>query len=405
MSNRLPEGSTVAFIGLGNMGLPMARRLAANATARERMHVDALEAWIAGDLERLFALWEQILAAHPTDVLAFRLSHYKYFWTGRARDMLASVERIAPKWGSELPGYGAMLGCRCFALEECGDYGAAEPAGREAIEIDPADLWAAHAVAHVMEMQGRQRDGIAWLEGLERHWDGANQLRHHLWWHRALFHYEQREFDRVLALYDRRFRDLASPLTQAQPDFIIDIQNAASMLFRLERQGIDVGDRWIEIADKAEQRIGDCLSVFTLPHWMMALAATGREDVARRMLAGMQAYAEGRQSNAPVVTQIAIPISEAVLAHRRGSDPAVVLHRAQRAIDLLVGGTPEEADRSVEPACQLIAGAGLFGQRHQDRVCQAHAPQPRAWPRSYATCCTSPRRIVVCRMCKGICNG
>src|ERR1700730_1807820 len=94
-----------------------------------------------------------------------------------------------------------------------------------------------------------------------------------------------------------------------------------------------------------------------------------------------------------------------VLAHRRGSDPAVVLHRAQRAIDLLVGGTPEEADRSVEPACQLVAGAGLFGQRHQDRVCQAHAPQPRAWPRSYATCCTSPRRIVVCRMCKGICNG
>jgi tetratricopeptide (TPR) repeat protein len=339
--------------------LGMARRLAANATARERMHVDALEAWIAGDLERLFALWEQILAAHPTDVLAFRLSHYKYFWTGRARDMLASVERITPKWGSELPGYGAMLGCRCFALEECGDYGAAEPAGREAIEIDPSDLWAAHAVAHVMEMQGRQRDGIAWLEGLERHWDGANQLRHHLWWHRALFHYEQREFDRVLALYDRRFRDLASPLTQAQPDFIIDIQNAASMLFRLERQGIDVGDRWIEIADKAEQRIGDCLSVFTLPHWMMALAATGREDVARRMLAGMQAYAEGGQSNAPVVKQIAIPISNAVLAHRRGEYSAALdLMRSIIAETQRMGGSHAQHDvlKQLFLDCAMHAG-------------------------------------------------
>ena len=48
------------------------------------------------------------------------------------------------------------------------------------------------------------------------------------------------------------------------------------MLFRLQRHGVDVGDRWVELADKAEARIGDCLSAFTLPHWMMALAATGR---------------------------------------------------------------------------------------------------------------------------------
>ena len=55
-----------------------------------------------------------------------------------------------------------------------------------------------------------------------------------------------------------------APLTQAQPDLYIDVQNAASMLFRLELLGIDVGDRWNEIADKAEARIGDCLSAFTL---------------------------------------------------------------------------------------------------------------------------------------------
>ena len=88
-----------------------------------------------------------------------------------------------------------------------------------------------------------------------------------------MFHLEQREFDAVLDLYDRRFRNLVSPLNQALPDLYIDVQNAASMLFRLERQGVDIGDRWIEIADKAEPRIGDCLSAFTLPHWMMALAA------------------------------------------------------------------------------------------------------------------------------------
>ena len=45
----------------------------------------------------------------------------------------------------------------------------------------------------------------------------------------------------LLDLYDRRFRNLASPLIQAQPDFTTDIQNAVSMLFRLQRQGVDQG--------------------------------------------------------------------------------------------------------------------------------------------------------------------
>jgi tetratricopeptide (TPR) repeat protein len=337
-----------------------ARRLTAKATARERMHVDALDAWSAGDLDRLFAIWEAILAVHPTDVLALRLAHYKYFWTGRARDMLASIQRVAPMWGRELPGYGPMLGCRSFAHEECGEYAAAEDAGRAAIEIDPGDLWAAHAVAHVMEMQGRLHDGITWLEGLVRHWHAANQLLHHLWWHRALFHYERREFDQVLALYDQQFRNMDSALTKSQPDFIIDVQNAASMLFRLERQGVDVGERWIEIADKAEPRIGDCLSVFTLPHWMMALAATGREDVAGRMLDGMRTYANGGQSNAAVVRDIALPISEAVLAHRRGEHSAAldrmrpIIAETQR-----MGGSHAQHDvlRQIFLDCAMAAGA------------------------------------------------
>ncbi|MFX7849954.1 hypothetical protein ABTK11_22865, partial [Acinetobacter baumannii] len=75
----------------------------------------------------------------------------------------------------------------------------------------------------------------------------------------------------VLELYDQGFRNLASPIVEMQPDLYIDVQNAASMLFRLELLDVDVGDRWIELADKAEGRIGDCLNTFTLPHWMMAL--------------------------------------------------------------------------------------------------------------------------------------
>src|SRR5436190_2305502 len=304
-----------------------ARRVGAKATPREQAHVAALDAWIADDLDRALGIWEQILAEHPLDVLAFRLAHFNNFWLGQPREMRASVERVKPKWARELPGYGTILSCHCFSLEECGDYRNAEVSGRAAIEIDPGDVWGTHAVAHIMEMQGRHAEGIAWLDELERHWDGGNNLLHHLWWHRALFHLERREVDAVLDLYDRRFRNLISPLTLALPDLYIDVQNAASMLFRLELIGIDVGDRWTEIADKAEARIGDCLSAFTLPHWMMALAAAGREDAARKMLDGMRAFGAGEGTVARIVREVALPICEAVLAHRKRD--------YRRALDLM----------------------------------------------------------------------
>ena len=284
---------------------------------REALHVQALAAWVAGDLPRTLDTWERILAEHPADAMALRLAHYKYFWTGRREDMRKSVERAAPSWSDSLPLYGTLLACRSFAAEENGDYEAAERFGRRAVEIDPTDGWGTHAVAHVMEMQGRHKDGIEWLASLDKNWGQFNNFQHHLWWHRAMFHVERREFEAVLELYDRRFRNLSSPLVQKLPDMFIDIQNAASMLFRLELRGVDVGSRWNEIADKAQARIGDHLSAFTQPHWAMALAAAGRDDAARRML-------EAMKNGNPLIREVALPVSEAAFAHRKGQHERVV---------------------------------------------------------------------------------
>ena len=250
--------------------------LAAGSTLREQTHLTALGAWIKGDLAGVLALWEGILADHPTDVLAFRLAHFNNFWLGRPRSMRARSTALSAS-GARAGRLRDALACSAFAYGECGDYAAAERPGAPAVDIDPTNLWATHAVAHVMEMRGRHAEGIDWLEGLEQPLGGANNLLHHLWWHRAIAPPgTSASSTPCSALYDRRFRNLASALTQAQPDLYIDVQNAASMLFRLERLGVEVGERWNELADKAEQRIGDCLSPFTLPHWVMALTAAGR---------------------------------------------------------------------------------------------------------------------------------
>ena len=322
-----------AMLGFKQALVPAARQAAADTwqkvvagTPREHSHAAALDTWSNGHPDRAIEIWNQILGNHPHDILAFRLAHFVNFWLGRPEAMLASVRSVEAHWSEAEPGYNAILGCRAFAHEECGYYTEAEAAGRDAIRRDPADLWSAHAVAHVMEMQGRRGEGIAWVESLQTNWDGKNNLKHHLWWHQAMFHLELADFPKVLSLYDTGYRDHASPLTQAQPDVYIDVQNAASMLFRLGRHGVDIGDRWNELADIAEQRVGDCASAFTLPHFMMALAATGRDMAAQRLLQGMRDYSRTEPGiNARLVGQIALPVCEAVLAHGQGRHSRAVM--------------------------------------------------------------------------------
>jgi tetratricopeptide (TPR) repeat protein len=355
------------MLSYNQANLPAARtaaaetwRLVANGTPREHAHAAALEAWAGGEPDRAAEVWSQILADHPHDILAFRLHHFVNFWLGRPDEMLKSVLAVERHWSEAEPGYNAILGCRCFAHEESGYYTEAEAAGREAIRRDPGDLWAAHGVAHVMEMQGRRGEGIAWVSGLEQHWGAANNLRHHLWWHKAMFLLERGDAAGVLDLYDRNYRNHASPLTQAQPDVYIDVQNAASMLFRLGRHGVDVGNRWVELADKAEARIGDCLSAFTLPHWMMALAATGREDAARRMLETMRDFAQQPGITAALVGEIALPIGRAILAHGQGQHgQAVSLMRPVLGEMYRLGGSHAQQDVLEQVFLDAALKAGL----------------------------------------------
>ena len=294
-----------------------AATLAANP--REQAHIAALRAWAAEDVDRALALWAGIVAEHPHDLVAFRFHHFAAFWMGRAAEMRDVAERAHARWDAGMPGHGNMLSCRAFAAEECGDYATAELSGRAAVALDPADLWAIHAVAHTLEMQGRRHEGVAWVDGLRPHFAGTNNIQHHVLWHQALYHLELGNHAAVLRLYDEGFRDLESPVTQMQPDLYIDCQNAASMLWRLQRQGVEVGQRWVELADKAEARIGDNLSIFTLPHWMMALVATGRFDAAARMLEAMRGGSAGS-----ALRDAALPVCEAILRHGQGDAAGAV---------------------------------------------------------------------------------
>jgi tetratricopeptide (TPR) repeat protein len=237
---------------------------------REKSHIAALGAWCDGELERTCEILDDIRKDYPRDFLALKLANYLYFYMGDAGNVRDGPARALPHWDESMPGYGHLLALHAFGLEESGDYAAAERAGRRATEINPADPWAVHAVAHVMEMQDRTAEGATWIETLAAHWDTANFFRFHLWWHLALMHWGAGRPEEALRLYDANVWADGSSEN-------LSLCNDISLLARLELAGVDVGGRWDAAAKVVRGQMdpagGGSVMAFVDAHYALALGA------------------------------------------------------------------------------------------------------------------------------------
>ena len=366
-----------------------AREIAATLTAaktgeaaltdRERLHLAAFEAWSEGALDRAFAVWRQILDAYPTDLLAARICDTTWFRHGQTAKILKQADRLAPHWSPELPGYDCFQTIWAFAHEEAGDTAGAERTVDTALEQDRTNYFAHHVKAHVMEMECRPGEGSEWLAKEAVHWSLGNQLIHHLWWHRALMQLELGELDAVLESYDQNIRNLDEPMTRAMPDHYVDLQNAPALLWRLEQQGVVVGYRWEELADKAEARIGEAGHPLLVPHLAMALAATGRTEAADRFVTALRDLGrDARLWSAPAINDVYVPVCEATIAHRAGDYERVVVLLAPRREEIrLLGGSNAQRDLFM----QMLVDAATKADR-RDIVADliAHETATRAVP-------------------------
>lgn len=268
------------------------------ALPRERKYVDALEAWLAGHPSRAITCMEEVLTHHPCDTLAMKLSHGIRFILGDARGMRASVERVLPAYSTEHAGHGYLLGCHAFALEETGEYDRAEITGRQALWTAPDDAWGLHAVAHVHDMTGNAKTGLGWLSGREDAWAHCNNFRYHVWWHKALMHLDLGQIDEVMRLYDDEVR-------KDKTDDYRDISNATSLLMRLELDGVDVGDRWDELADLCDKRTEDGSLIFADLHYLLALVGGDRASATNRLI--RRIHADGAQASTEAAQRMADP--------------------------------------------------------------------------------------------------
>lgn len=292
--------------------LEAAEALSAHANDRERAHMAAVRAWLEGDLERAAALYGRIVQEHPHDIVALQIGHQADFFLGESRMLRDRVAQVLPHWGEGVPGFGYVLGMHAFGLEQTNLYARAEETGRRALDLNRRDPWAIHAVAHVLEMQGRVEEGVDWLESRRAEWADGNAFSFHNWWHLALYHLECGETARVLSIYDANVRP--NPASMA-----LELVDASAMLWRLHLRGVDVGDRWRDVADAWERTAADGYYAFNDAHAMMAFVADGRDAAAERTVAVQEAAARRERGTGAVTARdVGVPVCRALLAFGRG---------------------------------------------------------------------------------------
>lgn len=299
----LKLASDPRFITPATASLRKAQRLPTNA--REAMHLSALQQWFAGDTDQSLVIYEQLLGQYPTDVLAARVAQHLHFYSGDAIAMRGSIEKVASHFSAGDRFYNFVLGMHSFGCEEAGDYQKAEALGRQAVALNANDQWAVHAVAHVMQMQARFDEGVSWLSGRAADWPDSNNFVNHIHWHEALFELGRDAAERALEIYDNL---LVTPLTD---DFYLDVCNAASLLWRLEMRGLDVGDRW-QALTPYQGRTHDTELIFCTLHYLLAPARLGDEDAISEALASLEAWQQEQSTQGQVVAEVGIPLANAI---------------------------------------------------------------------------------------------
>ena len=353
-----------------------AEPLADEATAAPPPQVVAAPAWADGEIETAARLWEAAVVADPKDLLALRLAHDTHFYLGAGEKLRDVPAAALPAYDRDDTGRGFVLGMLAFGLEETGAYDEAEQAGRTAVTMNPADAWAVHAVAHVLEMQGRPEEGLRWLRQLEEHWVPAAGLAVHNWWHAGLYLIELGRFSEALELYDRHIRSGSAPA-------VLDLVDAAALLWRLEIVGVDVGQRWCELAPLWRVHRDDHVLAFNDVHIAMTLAGAGDDAAAGELEEALDRYAATETgTNAKISAALGLPVIRALRAFKAGDFAQAVGHLEPVYKALApIGGSNAQRDLFIQT---LGIAASRTGRSDLARGVAAYRQtlktgRPRAW--------------------------
>jgi hypothetical protein len=185
-------------------------------------------------------------------------------------------------------------------------------------------------------------------------WSTDSFFKVHLWWHLALYHLELAEIDEVLALFD-------GPIHGERSTMVLDMIDAAALLWRLHLRGIDVGQRWATVANGWEPIATAGNYAFNDVHAVMAFVGAQRSDAIAAVLKTQQMVMQGSDDNEAFTREVGHPLALAINAFgQERYDDTVRLIRQVREIAHHFGGSHAQRDLL---DLTLIEAALCAGQR------------------------------------------
>jgi len=294
-----------------------ARETVGGATRRERQHVEALSALVAGETARGLDLVAEHLADFPRDALLVNQASSAIGFAGRPdreEYRMAFLERLAPAYGDDWWFQSALA----FTYHEIDRYEDSRRLSERSLLQYPGNAGASHNLAHIYFETLDTDAGAAFLADWMAGYDARASFHCHLAWHLAMFELHRGRYAQALDIFERDVVAAVNPR--------LAMIDGSALLWRFRLDGQDGGSGrpldWRPLAELAE-RVSRPGFVFGEIHAALAYAASGDEAALTRLMDGLRALdAKGH----PIAGTVALPMVQGVAAFVAGDHAGALAH-------------------------------------------------------------------------------
>ncbi|HXU91276.1 MAG TPA: hypothetical protein VFQ62_20700 [Methylomirabilota bacterium] len=288
-----------------------ARDTVADATRRERQHVEALSALVAGDTVRGLALVDAHVAEFPRDALLVNQASSAIGFAGaadRETRRMAFLERLAPAYGDDWWFESALA----FTYHEVDRFEESRRLSERSLRQYPGNANASHNLAHISFETLDTDAGAAFLNAWLASYDRRGPFHCHLAWHLAMFELHRGRYAEALAVFERDIVRSVNPR--------LAMIDGAALLWRFHLDGHPhAPEHWRSLSDLAA-RVSRPGFVFGEVHAAMTYAACGDDGALAKLLDGLQRLdAAGHPIAGPVVVPLVQGIAAFVVGDHAGA--------------------------------------------------------------------------------------
>jgi tetratricopeptide (TPR) repeat protein len=306
-----------------------ARETVAGATTRERQHVEALSALIAGETGRGLALVREHVKEFPRDALLVNQASSAIGFAGardREQSRVAFLEELAPAYGDDWWFQSALA----FTYHEVDRFEDSRRLSERSLRQYPGNANASHNLAHISFETLDTDAGADFLASWLGTYDRRASFHCHLAWHLAMFELHRGRYAHAREIFERDILGAVNPR-------LAMIDGAALLWrFRLDGEPGAEATAWRSLADLA-QRVSRPGFIFGELHAALAYAASGDGAALAKLIDGLRDL-EGKGH--PIAGAVALPLVEGIAAFVAGEHAVALRHLERVDADIhRIGGS------------------------------------------------------------------